>query len=425
MNALLIRGGRVIDPAKRIDKIGDVLIEEGKIKKIGVVSGYKGEAVIDAHGMTVTPGLIDIHVHLREPGREDKETIATGCAAAVNGGFTSVVSMANTTPPIDSAHLVYFVKERARAAGSANVFPSGTVSKEMKGELLAEIGSMAEAGAVAFSDDGKCVMNTNLMRKALQYAKMFDKTIISHCEDHDLTRGGVMHEGEISSQLGLRGMPTVAEDIMVARDIALAESVGGKLHVTHISTAGSIELVRSAKERGVKVTADATPHHFAFNHTQLTGYDSRYKMNPPLRTARDVEAIIKGLKDGTIDAIASDHAPHTEEEKDDDMTIAPFGVVGLETTLGATLTILLKKGIKLPRIIELLTSAPAKCIGIPRGTLSAGASADITIIDPKLEWKVNPSKFKSKSRCTPFEGMTFMGRAVKTIVGGKVFECSL
>ena len=421
MDSLIVKQGRVIDPASGIDATADVAVEGGKIAPAANARG----TVIDAKGRLVVPGLIDIHVHLREPGREDKETIATGCSAAVNGGFTSIVSMANTDPPIDSPHLVHFLLERAKAAGKANLFPAGTVSKGLKGELLAEMGSMAEAGAVAFTDDGLCVMDTNLTRKALQYARMVGKVIISHCEDHALTKGGVMNEGEVSSLLGLRGIPAVAEDIMVARDIALAESVGGRIHITHISTIGAVEHVRQAKRRGVHVTADAAPHHIACDQSALKDYDSRYIMTPPLRPRKDVEAVIEGLRDGTIDAIASDHAPHTQEEKDDDITVAPFGVVGLETTVGVVLTTLRKAGLTLPRIVELMTINPAKVVGIPKGTLAVGADADITLIDPEAEWIVDPSKFQSKSRCTPFEGMKLRGKPVKTIVGGRLFTCSL
>lgn len=424
MERLVIKGGRVIDPANRIDRRADVVIENGRIAAV-VKSAKRSGTVIDAKGKLVLPGLIDIHVHLREPGREDKETIATGCAAAVNGGFTSVVSMANTEPPIDSPHLVRFVRERASAAGRANVFPAGAVSKGLKGELLAEMGSMAEAGAVAFTDDGACVMDTNLMRKALQYAAMLGKVIISHCEEMTLTRGGVMHEGEYSSLLGLRGIPAVAEDIMVARDIALAESVGGRVHITHISTAGAVDLVRQAKRRGVTVTADAAPHHFTLDHSRLTGYDSRFKMKPPLRTTKDIDAIIAGMKDGTIDAIATDHAPHTEEEKDDDFTVTPFGIVGLETAVGAAMTVLLKRGVKLPRIVAMLTANPARIVGIEKGTLTPGVDADVTIIDPGVEWTVDPTKFQSRSKCTAFGGMTFKGKPFKTVVRGKVFDCTL
>lgn len=404
---ILIRGG----------KPGDVLVEDGKISRVGKVAA-RGAETIDARGLVVVPGLIDLHVHLREPGREDKETIASGAAAAVAGGFTSVVAMANSGIPCDSAVGITYVLARAREANLANVYPVGAVSKGLKGEELAELGKMSDAGAVAFSDDGQPIMNSDLMRRALEYSRMLDKPIISHCEDLTLTRGAVMNEGPISAELGLRGWPNAAEAAMAARDVYLAALTGGRLHLQHVSARETVDIVRRAKKMGIRVTAEATPHHLTLTDECLRGYESRYKMCPPLRTRADVDAVVEGVADGTIDAIATDHAPHTVEEKEQELAACPNGVVGLETALGVALSI---KAIPFERIIDALTAAPARILGLKsKGRLEAGADADLTLIDPRAAWTVDSSTFRSRGRSTPFEGMKLVGRAVRVVVGGRV-----
>jgi dihydroorotase len=404
---ILIKGG----------KPGDVLVEGGTISRIGKVAA-RGAETLDARGLLVVPGLIDLHVHLREPGREDKETIASGAAAAVAGGFTSVATMANSGIPCDSAVGVTYVLAKAREANLANVFPVGAVSKGLKGEELAEMGKMADAGAVAFSDDGQPIMNAELMRRALEYSRMLEKPIISHCEDATLTRGAVMNEGPISAQLGLRGWPNAAEAAMAARDVYLAALTGGRLHLQHVSARETVDIVRRAKKMGIRVTAEATPHHLTLTDECLRGYESRYKMCPPLRTRADVDAVVEGVADGTIDAIATDHAPHTVEEKEQELAACPNGVVGLETALGVVLSI---KEIPFERIIDALTAAPARILGLKsKGRLEAGADADITLIDPRAAWTVDSSAFRSRGRSTPFEGMKLVGRAVRVVVGGRV-----
>ena len=416
---LVIRGGRVFDPARKIDRVADVLIENGTITKIGKVGG-KG---IDAKGLLVVPGLIDMHVHFREPGHEDKETIESGSRAAAAGGFTSVATMPNSGTPIDSELGVVFVRERAREAGIVNVFQVGAVSRGLQGKELAELGKMSEAGAVAFSDDGMPVMNSELMRRALEYARMLDRPVISHCEDLHLTEEAVMNEGAVSAQLGLRGWPNAAEAGMVARDIYLAELTGGRLHIAHGSTAETVDLVRQAKKRGVAVTAEAAPHHLLLTEESLRGYESKYRMNPPLRTKRDVDALIRGLADGTIDTIASDHAPHTCEDKEKELAATPNGVVGLETTVGAILGGLVAKNrLPLGRAIDAMTAAPARILGLKKGSLRPGEDADLTLIDPKASWIVDAGTFRSRGRSTPFEGMKFRGRVVHTIVAGRVLD---
>ena len=406
---LLIRGG----------KPGDVLIKDGKIAKVGRVSG-RADRTVDARGLLVVPGLIDMHVHLREPGREDKETVASGTAAAAAGGFAGVAAMANSGIPCDSAVGVVYLLAMAREAGRANVFPVGAVSKGLKGEELAELGRMVDAGAVAFSDDGNPVMNSELMRRALEYSRMLGKPILSHCEDAHLTRGAVMNEGRVSAELGLRGWPNAAEAAMAARDVYLAALTGGHVHIQHVSAAETVDVVRRAKKLGIRVTAEATPHHLTLTDECLRGYESRYKMFPPLRSRADVEAVVEGVADGTIDAIATDHAPHTMEEKEQELAACPSGVVGLETALGVVLSI---KGISLERKIDALSAAPARILGLKsRGRLEPGAEGDVTLIDPRAAWTVDPSKFLSRGRSTPFEGMKLVGRAVRVIVGGR--ECS-
>lgn len=420
MRMIHITGGRIIDPSQDIDRVGDLWISRGQILPMG--EGYdEAEVVIDARGLIVCPGLIDAHVHLREPGNEEDETIATGAEAALAGGVTSVACMPNTIPPLDSQGAVEFVVLQAQRARKANVYPVGAVSKGRKGEELAELGQLAQGGAVGFTDDGAPVASASLMRQALEYAKMFDKVVMQHCQVPELTVGGVMNEGFESTKLGLRGMPAAAEDIMVARDIRLAEITGGRLHIQHISTARSVELVREGKRRGVKVTAEACPHHFTLTDEKLRTFDSNFKMNPPLRTWSDVEAVIGGLKDGTIEVIATDHAPHAPEKKLREIDQAPFGIVGLETLLPITVLGLIEPGhLTWPQVIQKLTVAPAQLLGIDKGTLKPGADADVTIIDPEARWTIDSAAFRSKSRNTPYHGWDVRGRAHTVIVGGEV-----
>jgi dihydroorotase len=424
MATLLIRGGRVIDPAQNIDRIDDVLVRDGLVVSIGHDGGQplgRADETIEAGGLIVAPGLVDMHVHLREPGREEDETIETGTRAALAGGFTSVACIPNTEPPIDTQAAVEFIHQKAARADTCNVFVVACVSRGREGKELAEIGRLVEAGAVAFSDDGAPVYDAELMRRALEYCRMFDKPILAHEEVLELSRGGVMNEGLVSLLLGLPGMPAAAEDVMIGRDIILTEATGGRLHVMHVSTAGGVALIRDAKRRGVRVTAEACPHHFTLTDESLRGFDSNYKMSPPLRTATDVEAIIEGLVDGTIDCIATDHAPHAREKKMLELDRAPFGILGLETAVGLSVTRLVATGrIGWPRLIEALSMLPARILGINRGTLRPGAVADITLIDPERSWQVDINTFRSKSVNSPFHGWTLRGRAVATIVGGRI-----
>jgi dihydroorotase len=415
-----ITGGRIIDPSQEIDRLGDLWISRGRILPVG--EGYEdAEVVIDARGLIVCPGLIDAHVHFREPGNEEDETIATGASAALAGGVTSVACMPNTLPALDNQASAEFIILQAQRARKAHVYPVGAVSKGRKGEELAELGQLVAGGAVAFTDDGAPVASASLMRKALLYAKMFDRVIMQHCQVPELTVGGVMNEGFESTRLGLGGMPAAAEDIMVARDIRLAEITGGRLHIQHISTARSVELVREGKRRGVRVTAEACPHHFTLTDERLRTFDSNYKMNPPLRTWSDVEAVIEGLKDDTIEVLATDHAPHAPEKKMRELDQAPFGIIGLETLLPITVLGLIEPGhLTWPQVIRKLTINPAQLLGIPKGTLRPGADADVTIIDPETRWKIDPAAFHSKSRNTPYGGWDVRGRAHTVIVGGEV-----
>ena len=417
----LIRGGHVVDPSAGFSAIADVLIEDGKIAardKPGAIP-LDGAEVIDATGLYVSPGFIDMHVHLREPGYEYKETVATGCLAAVVGGVTSVACMANTNPVNDNAAVTSYIIEKAAVAGLANVFPVGAVSLGMEGNHLAEIGEMVEAGIVAVSDDGRPVMNSVLMRRALEYARMFDIPVIAHEEDLTLCEGGVMNEGLTSMRLGLRGIPACGETVMVARDIELARYTGGRLHVAHVSTAESVEMVRRAKADGIAVTCEAAPHHFTLDDTAVDGYDTNAKMYPPLRGRGDVEALCRGLADGTIDTIATDHAPHHRDEKGIQFDEAAKGIVGLETTLPLALALVRQGTLAIERMIEALTIAPARNLGLDRGTLAPGKPADVVIFDAQRPWKLDAQQLASKSKNTPFDGWEMQGRVVRTIVGGR------
>lgn len=420
MPRLLIENGRVIDPSQGIDRLTSLLLEDGKIR--GFDAPPNGQDLrLDAAGLIVAPGLVDMHVHLREPGREEDETIATGTASAVAGGFTSVACMPNTEPPLDSQASVEFIRHQARLADRCNVYVIACVSKNREGKELAEIGQLVEAGAVGFSDDGAPVYDSELMRRAFEYASMFDRPILNHAEVKELTVGGVMHEGMVSMVLGLPGMPAVAEDVMVGRDLALAQATGGRLHVLHVSTAGSVHLIRRAKDQGIRVTTEVCPHHFTLTDESLRQFDSNYKMSPPLRTQADVEACIAGLVNGTIDVIASDHAPHALEKKMQELDRAPFGIVGLETMLPLVITHLVRPGLLTwTQALEKLTINPARVLGIPKGTLRVGADADVTLIDPQCERTVDPSRFLSKSKNSPFGGWTLYGRADTVIVGGRI-----
>jgi len=420
MPTILIRNGRVIDPSQKLDRVTNLLLAEGRVAGYDVASDGQ-DTMIDAAGKIVTPGLIDMHVHLREPGREEDETIATGTAAAVAGGFTSIACIPNTEPPIDSQASVEFVRHQAALADNCNVYVIACVSKNREGKELAEIGQLVRAGAVGFSDDGAPIYDPELMRRAFEYCLMFDKPILNHAEVRELTRGGVMHEGLVSLVLGLPGMPSAAEDVMTGRDISLAEATLGRLHVMHISTAGSVEIVRRAKRRGIRVTTEVCPHHFTLTDECLRSFDANFKMSPPLRSAQDVEACIAGLVDGTIDVICTDHAPHALEKKMQELDRAPFGVIGLETALGLVITKLIEPGhLDWPTAIEKLTVNPARVLGLNKGTLRVGADADVTVIDPDVRWTVNPAEFRSKSANSPFIGWNLRGRAETVIVGGRV-----
>jgi dihydroorotase len=410
----------VIDPG-RFNGVADVLIDEGRVVAVGPrLKAPAGVTKIDATGRLVLPGFVDLHVHFREPGFEYKESIQSGAAAAVAGGFTSVCCMPNTNPVNDNQAITKLMLDRAREAGLANVFPIGAITKGSEGKELAEIGDLQRAGCVAISDDGKPVMNSLVMRRAMEYALAFDVPVVDHCEDLHLAEGGCMNEGAISTELGLPGMPAAAEDVMVARNVALAELTGARLHLAHISTEGSVRMVREAKSRGLKVTAEACPHHFTITEEVVRGYNTYAKMNPPLRTWKDVQAIKEGLRDGTIDVIATDHAPHATQEKQLGFTEAPFGIVGLETALSLTFALVEEGVLSLESAVDKLSTAPAKVFGLAKGTLAVGADADVTIVDQQEQWEVDPAKFRSKSRNTPFAGWKVKGRVRTTIVGGRV-----
>jgi len=420
MKTLLIKNGRVIDPANKIDEVRDIRVHGGKIAAAGD-SKSDGAQVIDAKGRVVTPGLIDIHVHLREPGHTAKETIESGSKAAAAGGFTTIVCMPNTSPPVDNSGTVELIKARARDGAVVNVYPTGCITVGLAGEEMTQMGSLKRAGVVALTDDGKCVQNNEIMRRAVEYAKMFELPIMDHCQDYDLAGTGVVNEGVWSMKLGLSGWPAIAEEMIVARNCLLAEKTAWKIHCQHVSTAGSVRLIREARNRGVPISGEVCPHHIALTDEAVQEFDTNFKMNPPLRSAKDVEALLEGIADGTLSILASDHAPHCEYEKEVEFDYAPFGITGLETELGLFLTLLLhKKVITLPDLIARYTVNPARLLALPKGTLSEGADADITIIDPDLEWTVNKHDSAGKSRNTPFHGWKLKGKAVTTIVGGKV-----
>jgi dihydroorotase len=421
MTTLRIINGRVIDPSQGLDQVTDLWLRGDRVLGLGPHPSAAADSTLDASGRIVCPGLIDMHVHLREPGREEDETIATGTAAALAGGVTSVACMPNTEPATDSQAAAEFICLQAKRAGNANVFPVGAITKGRKGAELAEIGGLVEGGAVAFTDDGSPVVSAEIMRRAMEYCRMFDKAILSHSEDLDLTRGGVMNEGFESMRLGLRGLPPCAEEIMVFREIALAELTGARVHILHVSTAGSVELIRRGKKRGVRVTGEACPHHFTLTDKCLRSFDSNFKMAPPLRTDDDVQALLAGLRDNTLEVIATDHAPHAPEKKMRELDQAPNGIIGLETLLPVCIQALIEPGhLTWPQLIEKLTLQPARVLGIDRGTLKPGAIADIAIIDPAAEWTIDPAQFRSKSRNCPFAGWRVSGRADIVIVGGVI-----
>lgn len=430
MSSIIIKNGHIVDPSQNIDGIGDVLIVDGKIKEIllkhGSAEVQKKKTselrTIDATALYVLPGLVDMHTHLREPGFEHKETIKTGTMAAIKGGFTSVCCMPNTNPINDNRTVTDYILRKAYAEGACYVYPIGAITKGQKGEELAEIGMMHEEGCVAFSDDGRPVMNSLIMRRALEYSKIFKVPIISHCEDINLSEGGLMNEGRLSTLLGLRGIPEISEDVMVARDILLAELTGGRLHIAHVSTEGSVRLIKEAKRRGINITAETCPHYFSITEDAVKGYNTNAKVNPPLRRQKDIEAIKEGLKDGTIDVIATDHAPHHRDEKLQEFDKAPFGISGIETALSLSLRLVNDGILNMSQLVEKIALTPAKILGINRGTLKVGSDADIVIVDTNREFKVEPEWFISKGKNTPFEGWTLKGMPVITICKGRVFD---
>ena len=418
MKEIFLQGGRILDPASKKDVRGDLLIRDGKI------AGGKPSPdalVVKLDGLVVTPGLIDPHVHLREPGQSAKETIATGTAAAVAGGFTSVIAMPNTSPAADGPNTIAWIRQRAREIGVANVFTTGAISVGQKGEALAPFGALKQAGVVGLTDDGHCIQSSELMRRALEYARMFDLPVLDHCEDTSLSAGGVMNEGKWSRILGLPGWPGIAEEVIVARNALLAELTGARVICQHLSSAASVRILREARARGVSIDGEASPHHLSLTDDRVEGYNTDFKMNPPLRTQADVEAIRQGVVDGTIRFLATDHAPHCGYEKEVEFDQAPFGVVGLETALGIYLTELVHSGLMpLGEVIAKMSSIPSDYFHLGRGSLAEGAVADVTVIDPARVWTVKKAEFKSKSRNTPFEGRELKGRAVFTIVGGEI-----
>ncbi|MGQ0639293.1 MAG: dihydroorotase [Gemmatimonadaceae bacterium] len=422
---LLLRGGRVLDPSQGLDAVGDVLVVDGKVehagKSLGEVRRDDQPQEIDCTGQVIAPGFIDVHCHLREPGREDVETIATGARAAAAGGFTAICAMPNTDPVTDNQAAVGFIVRQATRADAARVYPIGAISVGQRGEALAEFGEMVGAGAVAFSDDGRPVVSAHLMRTALEYARSFDVPIADHCEEPTLATGGAMNEGIVSARLGLKGVPNEAEEIMVIRDILLARRTGGHVHLCHMSTKGSVELIRWGKERGIRVTAEVCPHHLTLTEESVEGYNTNAKMNPPLRTAEDVAALRLAVRDDTIDLVATDHAPHHYDEKEREFADAPNGIVGLETALGVLLTYVVHTGaLDLPTLVNRMSVTPARVFKLPGGSLKRGNVADITIFDPALGWVVDPASFRSKGRNSPYAGVQLTGRATCTIVNGRI-----
>jgi dihydroorotase len=451
MNSLLLTGGRVIDPGQRLDAVADVYIRDGRIVAVGSQVAAEVPASVarfEANGLVVCPGLIDLHVHFREPGQGAKETIATGCAAAARGGFTSVVCMPNTSPAIENPGTVALIREKALREGVVNVYVTGAITKNIAGEELAPIGSLKQAGVVAISDDGHCVQNAELMRRAMEYAKMFDLPVMDHCQEYALVSDGVMHEGYWSTLLGLRGWPAAGEEMIVARNILLAELTGTHVHCQHLSTAGSVQLLRAAKTRGLPVSGEACPHHFTLTDSAIAGsepfwrqdgkaifgfdsglgplpnwpnYDTNFKMNPPLRSARDREAVLAGVADGTLEVISSDHAPHCDYEKEVEFDYAPFGITGLETELALSLMQLYHtRRMTLPDLLAKFTVGPAALLKLPKGTLRVGADGDVTVFDPDRQWVFQVEQSASKSRNSPFSGWPLTGKAVATIVAGKI-----
>ncbi|HEX4641412.1 MAG TPA: dihydroorotase [Chthoniobacterales bacterium] len=415
---MVIRNGRIVDPANERDEIGDLFIVDGKIAKDG---DDRDAEVIDATGLVVAPGLIDLHVHLREPGFGWKETIESGARAAAAGGFTTIVCMPNTSPVADSPGTIGWIRDRAKEVACVNVLPSGAISKGLMGEELAPIGSLKQAGVVAITDDGRCVQNNELMRRAVEYARMVGVPVLDHCQDYNLVGNGVVHEGYWSTLLGLPGWPRIGEEVIVMRNILLADCCDHHVHCQHLSAAGSVRLLREARARGVKISGEVCPHHIALTDDAIQNFDTNCKMNPPLRAKEDVAALLEGIADGTIEILCSDHAPHAQFEKEVEFDAAPFGIVGLETEVGLFLDLLVhkRKTIELPRLIEMFTVNPARLLQIEAGTLSVGRPGDVTLIDPDREWTVDAQIFQSMSRNTPFDGWKLKGRAVRTIVGGK------
>ncbi len=422
MKPIVLRGGMIVDPSQGLNEVGDVLLSDGAVTACGRDIGRPDEVEeLDCTGLLVSPGFIDVHCHLREPGREDVETVATGARAAAAGGFTAVCAMPNTDPVTDNQAAVGFIVRQAQRAAAARVYPIGAISVRQEGKVLAEFGEMVGAGAVAVSDDGKPVTSAQLMRTALEYARTFRIPVIDHCEEPTLAAGGAMNEGIVSAQLGLKGIPAEAEEIMVIRDILLARLTGGHVHLAHMSTRGSVELIRWGKERDIKVTAEVCPHHLSLTEECVRGYDTNAKMNPPLRTAADVDALREAVKDGIIDLVATDHAPHHYDEKEREFADAPNGIVGLETALAVVVTNLVEKGyLSFSQLVERMSCTPARIFNLPGGSLRKGGVADVTVFDPSARWSVDASTFLSKGRNTPYDGMTLVGRATCTIVGGSV-----
>ena len=419
MAKVLIKRAHVIDPGNKRDGQYDVLVDHGTIADVQPSIPANGAKILDATGKLVVPGFVDLHTHLRQPGREDKETIETGCRAAVRGGFTTICAMPNTTPAIDHRGVVDFIRQEADRLGLVDVRPIGAITKGRQGKELTDFGELFDAGCIALSDDGSPVADGFLMRRALEYAKLFDRPLIQHAEDSTIAAGGVMHEGLVSTTLGLRGIPGEAESVMVARDIALAELTGGWVHFAHLSSARSVELIRTAKQRGLRVTCEVTPHHLALTHDAVEGFNTDAKVNPPLRTEQDRLALVEGVRDGTIDAIATDHAPHTDWEKEADFDTAPFGISGLETALGVCVETLIKPGLLTwAQLVEKLSINPARIAGANGGTLQVGTEANVAIIDPRAQWRVDPQRFVSKGRHSPFAGRTLTGTVVCVLYRG-------